>query len=113
MAQPLKKGALPLDQALTVAIEIADALYKAHRQGIVHRDIKPSNVMLTESGAKVLDFGIAVRFGGSDLETVTRSTVADDRWRWHRRPVSGGIPTSWARELRLSCRQLELVLDGG
>ena len=76
LAQRLEKGALPLDQALTVAIEIADALDKAHRQGIVHRDIKPSNVMLTESGAKVLDFGIAVRFGAADLETVTRSTAA-------------------------------------
>ena len=76
LAQRLEKGALPLDQALTVAIEIADALDKAHRQGIVHRDIKPSNVMLTESGAKVLDFGIAVRFGAADLDTVTRSTAA-------------------------------------
>ena len=78
LAQRLQQGALPLDQALQVAIEIADALDKAHRQGIVHRDIKPSNVMLTESGAKVLDFGIAVRFGGADLETVTRSTASTD-----------------------------------
>ena len=76
LAQRLTKGAVQVDQALTIAIEIADALDKAHRQRIVHRDIKPSNVMLTESGAKVLDFGIAVRFGGADLETVTRSTAA-------------------------------------
>ena len=75
LAQRLEKGALPLDQALTIAIEIADALDKAHRQGIVHRDIKPSNVMLAESGAQLLDFGIAVRFSGAELETVTRSTV--------------------------------------
>ena len=59
LAQRLKKGALPLDQALTVAIEIADALDKAHRQGIVHRDLKPGNIMLTKSGAKLLDFGLA------------------------------------------------------
>jgi serine/threonine-protein kinase len=55
----LKKGAVPLDQSLQFAIQIADALDKAHHAGIVHRDLKPSNVMLTKSGAKLLDFGIA------------------------------------------------------
>jgi Tol biopolymer transport system component/predicted Ser/Thr protein kinase len=55
----LKKGALPLEQALQVSIQIADALDKAHRSGIVHRDLKPANVMLTKSGAKLLDFGLA------------------------------------------------------
>ena len=59
LAQRLQKGALPLDQALKVAIEIADALDKAHRQGIVHRDLKPGNIMLTKAGAKLLDFGLA------------------------------------------------------
>src|SRR5262245_58775689 len=59
LAQRLEKGALPLDESLEVAIEIADALDKAHRQGVVHRDLKPSNVMLTKSGAKLLDFGLA------------------------------------------------------
>jgi serine/threonine protein kinase len=47
----LKKGALPLEQALTTAIQIAGALDKAHRAGIVHRDLKPGNVMLTKAGA--------------------------------------------------------------
>src|ERR1700681_3224889 len=55
----LKKGALPLDQALQYAIQIADALATAHKAGIVHRDLKPGNVMLTKSGAKLLDFGLA------------------------------------------------------
>ena len=59
LAQRLTKGALPLDQALRYAIEIADALDKAHRQGVTHRDLKPANIMLTKAGAKLLDFGLA------------------------------------------------------
>jgi eukaryotic-like serine/threonine-protein kinase len=52
-------GPLPLEQVLTIGIDIADALDKAHRAGIVHCDLKPANVMLTKSGAKLLDFGLA------------------------------------------------------
>jgi serine/threonine protein kinase len=59
LAQRLTKGPLPLDQALQYAIQIADALDKAHRQRITHRDLKPGNVMLTKAGAKLLDFGLA------------------------------------------------------
>ena len=59
LAQRLKKGAVPLEQVLEIAGEIADALNKAHRQGITHRDLKPGNIMLTKSGAKLLDFGLA------------------------------------------------------
>ena len=59
LADRLGKGALPLDQALKYAIEIADALDKAHRQGVTHRDLKPANIMLTKAGAKLLDFGLA------------------------------------------------------
>src|SRR5580658_4899258 len=58
LAARLEKGALPLDLALKTGIEIADALEKAHRQGIIHRDLKPGNIMLTKSGAKLLDFGL-------------------------------------------------------
>ena len=59
MADRLSKGPLPAEQLLRYGIEIADALDKAHRQGIVHRDLKPGNVMLTKSGVKLLDFGLA------------------------------------------------------
>jgi serine/threonine protein kinase len=59
LAQRLAKGPLPIQQALQYGIEIADALDKAHRKGITHRDLKPGNIMLTKSGAKLLDFGLA------------------------------------------------------
>jgi serine/threonine protein kinase len=59
LGERLRRGPLPLTQVLCRAIEIADALGHAHRQGIVHRDLKPANVMLTRTGAKLLDFGIA------------------------------------------------------
>src|SRR5262245_59154935 len=59
LAQRLEKGPLPLDLALRLAIEIADALDKAHRKGVMHRDLKPGNIMMTRQGAKLLDFGLA------------------------------------------------------
>ena len=59
LATRLKRGALPLNEALTIAIQVASALDKAHRAGITHRDLKPGNVMLTKAGTKLLDFGLA------------------------------------------------------
>jgi Tol biopolymer transport system component len=59
LATRLERGPLSLPDALKIALEIADALDKAHRKGIVHRDLKPGNVMLTASGTKLLDFGLA------------------------------------------------------
>jgi eukaryotic-like serine/threonine-protein kinase len=82
LAARLARGALPLDQALRYAIEIVDALDKAHRKGIVHRDLKPGNVMLTKSGAKLLDFGLAKRLaaarlvGAAAVATVSESLTA-------------------------------------
>ena len=59
LAKRLEKGALPLEQVLKYGMQIADALDKAHRSGVVHRDLKPGNIMLTPAGAKLLDFGLA------------------------------------------------------
>ena len=59
LARRLERGALPLDEALGIAGDIAEALDAAHRQGIVHRDLKPGNVMLASTGVKLLDFGLA------------------------------------------------------
>jgi serine/threonine protein kinase len=55
----LRKGPLPIAEVVKIGCEIADALDRAHRAGIVHRDLKPGNVMLTKTGAKLLDFGLA------------------------------------------------------
>ena len=59
LAARLKAGPLPTEETLRIAIQVADALDKAHRQGLIHRDLKPGNVMLTAAGAKLLDFGLA------------------------------------------------------
>ena len=59
LAEKLLRGALPAAEVLRCAIELADALDHAHRRGLVHRDLKPGNVMLTKSGAKLLDFGLS------------------------------------------------------
>jgi eukaryotic-like serine/threonine-protein kinase len=59
LADRLIKGPLSAEQVLRYAVQIADALDRAHRAGIVHRDLKPANIMLTKSGTKLLDFGLA------------------------------------------------------
>jgi serine/threonine protein kinase len=81
LAERLKKGALPLPEALRYGVEIADALDKAHRQGIVHRDLKPGNVMLTKAGVKLLDFGLAKAFRSEPISGYTSVSTAEDLTR--------------------------------
>ncbi len=82
LAARLAKGPLPLEQALTYAIDLASALDRAHRSGIVHRDIKPGNVMVSRAGIKLLDFGLAkasatppIGGEGAQLSDVTKSRL--------------------------------------
>jgi len=70
------KGPLPLDEVLKIGVAIADALDKAHRAGIVHRDLKPLNVMLTKSGPKLLDFGLAKLHGRGSPVSLSNETAA-------------------------------------
>jgi len=72
LADRLRKGAMPLNEVYKIGIAIAEALAVAHRQGIVHRDLKPGNIMLTQGGAKLMDFGLAKPLG---VQTVASGTV--------------------------------------
>jgi Tol biopolymer transport system component len=77
LASRLERGPLPAKEAVRIAIEIGDALDKAHRHGVVHRDLKPANVMLTKHGAKLLDFGLA-KLRMSDMAPVSVTAMPTD-----------------------------------
>jgi len=84
LADRLAKGPMPTEQLLRYGMEIADALDKAHRKRVVHRDLKPGNIMLTKSGAKLMDFGLA---------KLQQPEPAPD---------AGGLPTAATRDLGLT-----------
>jgi serine/threonine protein kinase len=109
------KGPLPLDEALKVGVEIADALDKAHRAVITHRDVKPANIMLTKTGAKLLDFGLAKLRGPAapiSMSGMTRlpASVVENHSRFcsrspmkrkpNSRPTGGGWRTPPTRRKR-------------
>jgi len=73
LASRLQRGALPVPELLKVGVQIADALARAHRFGITHRDLKPANIMLTKSGAKLMDFGLAKPAGRGSVVTPSSS----------------------------------------
>jgi serine/threonine protein kinase len=75
LAHRLLRGALPLDEVLRFGADLADALDAAHRQGVIHRDLKPSNVMLTASGATILDFGLA-KWQSAESDAAISAAVA-------------------------------------
>src|SRR5258707_2751139 len=76
LADRLAKGPLPAEQVLKYGTEIAEGLDKAHRSGIVHRDLKPGNVMLTKSGAKLMDFGLAKAAAAAPVSGLTATLVS-------------------------------------
>ena len=84
LADRLAKGAMPIDQVLRYAIQIVDALDKAHHAGITYRDLKPGDIMLTKSGAKLLDFGLA-KFQGNDSTLASSLTSLPSERRSRRR----------------------------
>ena len=76
VAQRVERGPMPVAEALPIAVEIAEALDTAHRRGIVHRDLKPSNVMLTDTGVRLLDFGLAKQHEAGPPGTLTSARTA-------------------------------------
>src|SRR5512140_1219114 len=76
LEQRLQKGPLPPEQTLRYAAQVADGLAKAHKLGITHRDLKPANVMLTKSGAKLMDFGLAKESGPAPLAAALTEMTA-------------------------------------
>ncbi len=88
----LERGPLPLSEALEHAVQICDALAKAHQRGVVHGDLKPANVMLTKSGLKLLDFGLAARATSTGGYSVENAALDSADELTMQRTVMGTLP---------------------
>ena len=130
IAARLKRGPLPLDEAIRHAREIAAALEAAHEKGIIHRDLKPGNIMLTRSGAKVLDFGLATLDGDQTLtadrmvmgtpaymaQEQREGRLADARtdiyaFGWVLYEMLTGVRAAAMQRSRLRARRLETIVS--
>jgi TolB-like protein/Tfp pilus assembly protein PilF len=92
LANRLQQGHLSTDELLKTGIEIGEALEWAHHEGIIHRDLKPGNVMLTRTGSKLLDFGVAKVGGGSDSDSSESPTETADPSLTDPGTVMGTLP---------------------
>lgn len=106
-----RSGQFPLDEALGIARDVGQALAYAHRRGVVHRDIKPGNVMLTEGGAVVTDFGIALAMSQAAEDHLTRTGQAVGTLGYMSPEQSGGEPDVDERsdQYSLACVLYEML----
>ena len=97
LADRIAQGAIPLDEALPIAKQIAEALEAAHEAGVIHRDLKPANIKVRDDGTvKVLDFGLAKAVAGAGSDSAESPTVTVGGYRNGRNPRHGGLHESRA-----------------
>jgi serine/threonine protein kinase len=94
LAERIKRGPIPTDQLLKIGTEICEGLERAHKSGVIHRDIKPANVMLTKSGAKLMDFGLAKPLDAPEAPTNLTQSIALPGSATTKAPGSGAPPGS-------------------